>query len=120
WSDTPPCPCRTPRSSEATCAVENVAPDSWVVRHAPPRMSLGASGWSDIVVDACRAAHEREATRAGRPCRPSRARRATCKGLDVALPRQYAQCGPHGLLRATVLRKPLRDHCRRRPREGEP
>jgi hypothetical protein len=107
------CPCRTRRSSEATYAVVNVAPHDCVGRHASLHMSLGLSGWSDLVVDECRTAHVREAThqrwhvafhelverhaRVGMSrltrirsdmlalaCRLSRARRATCQGWNVA------------------------------------
>ena len=42
--------------------VVHVAPDDWVERHALRHMSLEATGWSDLVVDACHTAHAREAT----------------------------------------------------------
>ena len=55
--------CRSLRPGSHKCPVAHVAPDGLVGRHAPLPLSLGATGWSDVVVDACRTAHVREATR---------------------------------------------------------
>ena len=85
-------PCRTPQSHEATWAVEHVAPQGHgstdalsggatcivphvargerVKRHGRRHMSHGTRGSGDMDAP---------------PCRPSRARRATCKDSDVAL-----------------------------------
>jgi hypothetical protein len=85
-------PCRTPQSHGATWAVEHVAPQGpgstdalsgratrivphvargeRVKRHGGRHMSHGTRGSGDMDAP---------------PCRPSRARRATCKDSDVAL-----------------------------------